>query len=64
VLLKLHAKRQIMSSMVAFLKNEEEFTETILATLHAAAEHGIDPEFIEKGAHLSCSFTECIFHPV
>lgn len=52
VLLRLHAKRQIMNNMVAFLKNEEEFTETILATLHAAEEHGIDPEFIEKGERL------------
>ena len=49
MLLKLHAKRQIMNNMVAFLKNEEEFTETILATLHAAEEHNIDPDFIEKG---------------
>ena len=38
-----------MNNMVAFLKNEEEFTETILATLHAAEEHNIDPDFIEKG---------------
>jgi hypothetical protein len=49
VLMRLHAKRQIMSNMVAFLKNEDEFTETIMATLHAAEDHGIDPEFIQRG---------------
>lgn len=47
-LMRLHAKRQIMSNMVAFLKNEDEFTETILSTLQAAAEYDIDPDFVEK----------------
>jgi hypothetical protein len=47
--MRLHAKRQIMSNMVAFLKNEDEFTETIMATLHAAEDHGIDAEFIQRG---------------
>lgn len=48
LLMRLHAKRQIMNNMVAFLKNEDEFTETILSTLQAANEYDIDPEFIEK----------------
>jgi hypothetical protein len=59
VLMRLHAKRQIMSNMVAFLKNEDEFTETIMATLHAAEDHGIDPEFIQRGEWLKHAVHDC-----
>ncbi|KAJ1443460.1 P-loop containing nucleoside triphosphate hydrolase protein [Ochromonadaceae sp. CCMP2298] len=45
---RLSEKRRVMQAMVAFLRNEDQFTESILSTLKQAQEIGIEPTFIAR----------------